>query len=101
MGIWQEIQPKLILGENISQTKQYAETGNVDVAIMALSLSLNHLGKWELIPNNLHQPIDQMLAVMEKSNHQTEARHFAEYINGIKGRELMKKIWFCFTPRND
>jgi len=94
VGIWQEIQPKLILGENISQTKQYAETGNVDVAIMALSLSLNHLGKWELIPNNLHQPIDQMLAVMEKSNHQTEARHFAEYINGIKGRELMKKYGF-------
>lgn len=94
VGIWEEIKPKLILGENISQTKQYAETGNVDVAIVALSLSLNYPGKWELIPDSLHQPIDQMLAVIKSSKHQEEARHFADYINGLQGRELMKKYGF-------
>ncbi len=31
---------RLVLGENIRQTLQYAETGNVDVAIAALSLSV-------------------------------------------------------------
>ncbi|MCX7594624.1 MAG: molybdate ABC transporter substrate-binding protein [Fischerella sp.] len=94
VGIWDAIQPKLVLGENIRQTQQYVETGNVDVGIVALSLSVNKLGKWELIPENLHQPIDQMLAVVKKSKHQTQAQQFAQYINGSQGRPLMKKYGF-------
>ena len=39
-GVWEAVQPKLVLGENVRQTLQYAETGNVDVAIVALSLSV-------------------------------------------------------------
>ncbi|MGF1675745.1 MAG: molybdate ABC transporter substrate-binding protein [Rivularia sp. (in: cyanobacteria)] len=94
VGIWDAIKPKLVMGENISQTKQYAETGNVDVGIVALSLSVDRPGKWELIPENLHKPIDQMLAVVKKSKHQQEAQQFAEFINGAKGRPLMKKYGF-------
>ncbi|MBF2067285.1 MAG: molybdate ABC transporter substrate-binding protein [Calothrix sp. C42_A2020_038] len=94
VGIWDVVKPKLILGENIRQTQQYVETGNVDVGIIALSLSVNKPGKWELIPENLHKPIDQMLAVVKKSKLQTEARQFAQYINGSKGRPLMKKYGF-------
>ncbi len=94
VGIWDAMQPKLILGEHIRQTKQYAETGNVDAAIVALSLSVNMPGKWELIPDNLHKPIDQMLAVVKKSPHQQQARNFAQFINGPKGRPLMIKYGF-------
>jgi molybdate transport system substrate-binding protein len=39
-GIWEAVQPRLVFGENVRQTLQYAETGNVDVAIVALSLSV-------------------------------------------------------------
>lgn len=93
-GIWDAIKPKLVLGENIRQTKQYVETGNVDVGIIALSLSVNKPGKWQLIPENLHKPIDQMLAVVKKSRHQKQAQKFAQFINGSKGRPLMKKYGF-------
>ncbi len=96
--IWDVVKPKLVLGENISQTKQYIATGNVDVGIIALSLSINQPGKWELIPENLHQPIDQMLAVIKKSNHQTQARQFAQFINSTKGRTLMREYGFVL-PR--
>lgn len=94
LGIWDAIKPKLVLGENIRQTQQYIETGNVDVGIVALSLSVNRPGKWQLIPEKLHKPIDQMLAVVKKSKHQTQAKQFAQYINGPKGRPLMKKYGF-------
>lgn len=94
VGIWDTVKPRLVLGENIRQTQQYAETGNVDVAIAALSLSVTKPGKWELIPENLHKPIDQMLAVVKSSKHQRQAQHFARFINGPKGRPLMKKYGF-------
>jgi molybdate transport system substrate-binding protein len=93
-GIWEEIQPKLVLGENIKQTQQYAETGNVDVAIAALSISVEKPGKWVLVPAELHTPLEQMLAVPKNAPHPEAAKQFADFINGEKGRPLMRKYGF-------
>ncbi len=93
-GIWNELQPKLILGENIKQTQQYAETGNVDVAIAALSISVEKPGKWVLVPAELHNPLEQMLAVPKSAPHPEAAKQFAAFINGEKGRPLMQKYGF-------
>lgn len=93
-GIWEAIQPKLILGENIKQTQQYAQTGNVDVAIAALSISVEKPGKWVLVPQELHKPLEQMLAIPKSAAHVEEAKQFAAFINGAKGRPLMRKYGF-------
>lgn len=93
-GIWDELQPKLILGENIKQAQQYAETGNVDVAIAALSISVEKPGKWVLVPENLHKPLEQMLVVPKSAPHPETAKQFAAFINGEKGRPLMRKYGF-------
>jgi molybdate transport system substrate-binding protein len=94
VGVWEQIQPKLVLGENVRQTLQYAETGNVDVAIVALSLAVVADGQWQLLPEELHNPLDQMLAVVEGTPHETEARDFAEFINSAKGRPIMQQYGF-------
>lgn len=95
VGMWDKLQPKLVLGENVSQTLQYGQTGNVDAAIVALSLAVvTPNGRYELIPDNLHQPLDQMLAVVEGTPHAAQARQFAEFINGKTGRPLMRKYGF-------
>ncbi|RMF86064.1 MAG: molybdate ABC transporter substrate-binding protein [Nitrospinota bacterium] len=93
-GLWTVLQPKLILGENVRQALQYAETGNVDVAIVALSLSLRGGGEWVLIPQELHRPIDQVLAVIKGTPHEEAARRFAAFINGPQGRPIMRKYGF-------
>ncbi|MCS6925764.1 MAG: molybdate ABC transporter substrate-binding protein [Candidatus Binatia bacterium] len=93
-GIWETVQPKLVLGENVRQTLMYAETGNVDVAIVALSLSVQTGGHWVLIPETSHQPIDQALAVIKGTPHEQEARQFAAFINGPTGRAVMRKYGF-------
>ncbi len=94
-GIWEAVQPKLVLGENVRQTLQYAETGNVDVAIVALSLSVpaagGTSGRWTLIPQELHPPIDQALAVIKDTKHEAAARAFATFVNGPQGRQIMRK----------
>jgi molybdate transport system substrate-binding protein len=100
-GIWDEIQPRLVLGENVSQTLQYAQTGNVDVAIVALSLAVAPSvtgGRYERIPREMHQPIDQALGVVSSTRHEREARAFAEFVNGPKGRPIMERYGFVL-PR--
>lgn len=93
-GIWHTIQSKLVFGENVRQTQQYAEMGNVDVAIVALSLSVNQPGRWQLIAQELHKPLDQMLAVVKSSQHKTQAQQFATFINSSTGRQIMRKYGF-------
>jgi len=93
-GIWPAVEPRLVLGENIAQTLQYAETGNVDAAIVALSLSVATEGRWTLISEQLHEPIDQALAVIKSTRHEAEARQFAAFVNGPVGRPIMRRYGF-------
>lgn len=99
-GVWEAVQPKLVFGENVRQTLQYAETGNVDVAIVALSLSVpaaaaaGEPGRWTLIPEELHQPVDQALAVIKGTQHEAASRAFAAFVNGPQGRPVMRKYGF-------
>lgn len=95
-GLWDTLQPKLIFGENISQTLQYAETGNVDVALVALSLSIaaGDAGRWVLVPDTLHNPLNQSLAVVTSTAHEAEARQFAAFVNSDAGREIMRRYGF-------
>jgi molybdate transport system substrate-binding protein len=94
VNIWTAVEPKLVFGENVAQTLQYADTGNVDVAIVALSLSVQSNGRWVLIPEALHKPLTQALAVIKDTRHEQVARQFATFINGPQGRPIMRKYGF-------
>jgi molybdate transport system substrate-binding protein len=94
IGIWEKVQPKCVLGENVRATLQYAETGNVDVAIVALSLSMQSKGRWVLIPEELHKPLAQSLAVIKGTKREEQARRFIGFINGDQGRPVMRKYGF-------
>ncbi|HSD46749.1 MAG TPA: molybdate ABC transporter substrate-binding protein [Pyrinomonadaceae bacterium] len=95
-GVWDAVKSKLVYGDNIRQTLQYAETGNVDVAIVALSLSQQSKGRWTLVPEELHQPIDQGLAVIKSTRNEPAAREFASFVIGPRGREILGKYGFAF-----
>jgi len=93
-GVWDRVQPKLVYGDNIRQTLQYAQTGNVEVAIVALSLSIPSNGRWTLIPEELHQPIDQTLAIMKSTKNEPAGRAFITFLSSPQGKAIMKKYGF-------
>ena len=97
IGIWERVKPKLVFGDNIRQTMQYAETGNVDVAIVALSLSMQSHGRWTLIPEELHKPLDQGLGIIKTTKNEKAARAFAAFLAGPQGQAIMKKYGFSNT----
>lgn len=95
-GVWESVKDKLVYGENIRQTLQFAQTGNVEVAIVALSLAQQSDGHWTLIPDNLHKPLDQALAVIKGTQDEKAARDFAAFITGPKGHAILQKYGFTF-----
>ena len=93
-GIWDAVKPKLVYGENIRQTLQFSETGNVEVAVVSLSLSSKSDGRWVLIPEELHKPINQGLAVIKDTKNEQLAREFALFITSANGQEILGRFGF-------
>jgi molybdate transport system substrate-binding protein len=105
-GLWETIQPKIVIAENIQQTHQYAETGNVDAAISALSLSVpaaagDEAGRYVLVPQELYTPLDQALAVIKGTKHEAAARTFAAFVTGPQGREVLQSYGFTIPDGSD
>ena len=93
-GVWERIQPKLVLGENVRQALQYVQTGNAEAGIVALSVANVPEITWTLLAASLHNPLNQALAVVASSPEPDRAREFAAFINGDVGRPIMRQYGF-------
>ena len=95
LGLWDRLESKLALGENVQVPMQWAKTGDVDVAIVALSLAVVADGGTSLpIDPSLHEPLDQALVVCGKGPAADSARKFAAFVSSPAGREIMNRYGF-------
>lgn len=94
-GIWDKVQPKVVYGENVQQTLQFAQSGNADVSIVALSLATVTPGNATAIPTNLHDPIDQALVACKNGQAGSDAgRKFIAFVQSADGHAIMRKFGF-------
>ena len=94
-GIWAAMRPKLVFGENVQQTLQFAQSANAEAAIVALSLAVINDGNFLLVDDALHAPIDQALVICGKDAERARrARAFTAFVNSPEGRAIMKKYGF-------
>lgn len=96
-GVWEAVTTRVVFGENVQQALQYAETGNADAAIVALSLALRSTGDYFPIDENLHSPLDQAMAVCASSRRKDEAKAFIAFVNGAEGRTIMQRFGFLLA----
>jgi molybdate transport system substrate-binding protein len=94
-GVWPQIQDRIVLGENIQATMTYAQKGEVDAALVALSLAVAADGGASIpVDQALHDPLDQSLVVCGTGQEAEDAKPFAEFVNSKDGRELMTRYGF-------
>ena len=94
-ALWTALQPKLVLGENVSQTMQFVTTGNADAGVVALSLAIGAPGtRYSVIDAALHDPIAQAAGVIARTRQPATAREFLAFVNGPSGRPIMKTYGF-------
>lgn len=96
LKLWDFVQPKLVLGENIAQTAQFVTTRGAEAGIIALSLALapelSRQGDHVLLPETLHNPLRQRM-VLTKTAGET-ATVFYEYLQQQPARALLKNYGF-------
>ena len=97
-GLWEKLQQKLVFGENISQAAQYVQSGNAQTGILALSLVLNpelsKKGGYYLIPDSMHNRLEQGFIITKRGADKPLAKQFAEYMGSKQARAVMMKYGF-------
>jgi molybdate transport system substrate-binding protein len=96
-GLWDMVQPALVLGENISQTAQFATAGGAAGGILAYSLvlapALKDRGSYALIPESLHPPLRQRMVLLKRAG--PVAQRFYQYLQGPAARARFEQYGFA------
>jgi molybdate transport system substrate-binding protein len=94
-GVWRAVERKIVHAENVRQALQFAETGNADVAMVALSLvARNRSGQVLAVDPALHGPIEQTLVVCKRGQNETGGREFAKLVASSEGQALLGRYGF-------
>lgn len=90
-GLYEAVQSKLVLGDSISQTAQFAQTGAADVGLIALALarSPQMKGKYEIVKEAT--PLTQAGVVLTKNE---TAKQFADFVISPEGQKILRNFGF-------
>ena len=101
LGLWEQVQPHVLLGENVAQAAQFASSGNADGGIIAYSLALGPAlrdrGTFALLPESLHEPLRQRMVLLEKAS--PGAVRLYEYLRSPASRAILARYGFV-VPAN-
>lgn len=96
--LWEAVQPRLVTGENISQTAQFVETGNAQAGIVALSLlaapGAANKGHYQLIPREDYPPIEQAAIVTKAGAGHPLARAYVDFLRSKEAAEILRQFGF-------
>jgi len=98
LGIYDAVKEKLVMGENISQTFQMAQSGAAEVGIVALSLARGPAaagrGRYWEVPPAACPPIEQGGAILKWSHAPAAAQAFRAFLLAPEGRAILKRYGF-------
>ena len=101
--VYERVKDKLVLGENVSQTAQFVESGAADIGIIALSLALappmQAAGRYKEIPAEAHPPLVQVAVLLTGASHQVEAQAFMSFLQSTEGRAIMTRYGFVVPDK--
>lgn len=98
-GIAGAVEDKLVLGENIAQAAEFAQSGNADVAVLALSLALSPTmdagGEYSEVPTEEYPRLDQAGVVLSGAADPGAARDLAGFLRSDTGRAVLEEYGFA------
>jgi len=98
LGLWDGLQPKLVMGENLGQTSGFLESGNAEVGFIALSQVLDDKlkgkgSRWD-VPASLHEPLRQDAVLLAKGEKNAAAVSLVEFMHGPKAKAIVERYGY-------
>ena len=79
LGLTEAISPKLVMGENITQTLQFVESGNAELGFVAASQVVGKSGVW-IVPSELFEPIRQDAVLLKSGETNPAAAAYVDFL---------------------
>jgi molybdate transport system substrate-binding protein len=93
IGVLSKLEPKVVQGENISQTHQFVTSGNADLGFVALSQVWQNgklkSGSGWLVPETYHDALRQDAVLLEAGKQSEAAQALMNFLKSEKAREIM------------
>ena len=98
MGLWDQLEPRMVYGKSVRQVLAYVESGNADAGLVFASDRplLNSAGVAAVAPPDSHAPIVFFMAGMVASTHPDALREFMVFLQGEEAANIFRRCGF--TP---
>jgi molybdate transport system substrate-binding protein len=100
-GIIEQVRPKLVVAENISQAAQFVASGNADAGLVALTAVISDkdaAGRWQEVPRDLYPPIDQGAIVTRVGKQNPASQEFINFLSTPEAKSVLKRYGFAEVP---
>jgi molybdate transport system substrate-binding protein len=98
LGLWDEIQPKIVMGENIGQTFSMVDSGAAEMGFIATSAVLvpgqEAKGSRYDIPQELFKPIRQDAILLKAGESNAAAKAFIDYLKGARAKSIAQSFGY-------
>jgi len=95
INLWEDLQSKLVRGENIAQTFQFVNSGNAKLGFISYSQLRNPnyplVGSFWEVPQSLYKPIEQQVVLLKKSS---LAKDFLLFIGSDESLNIILKYGY-------
>ena len=98
MNLWDKVQSKMVTGESIAQTYQFAATGNAELAFIALSQITKDgkvsEGSWWIVPADLYSPIKQTAVELSAAKDKAATQAFLKFLKSEKAVTIIRNFGY-------
>jgi molybdate transport system substrate-binding protein len=101
LKLYDAVQPKIVMGNTISQAFQFADTGNAELGFVALSQLTGNAGgsRW-MVPQNLYSEIRQDAVLLKSGAGNEAATAFMTFLKGPEARAVIEKYGYALDPKS-
>lgn len=95
-GLYEKVKDKIVYADNISQTAQFAQTGNAEVGFLALSLTMppEMKGTTYVIDPKDYKAVEQAMILVKKWKANPEAAKFMKFVLSPECKPLFEKYGY-------
>jgi molybdate transport system substrate-binding protein len=102
-GLFQGLKDRIVTGQNVSQTAQFAQSGNAQAAFIPLSLAktppLSEEGRAWSVPPSSYERIEQAGVVIKGARQAALARELAAFLTGDGAKDVLERYGYDLPTR--
>ncbi len=95
LGVYAAVRPKIVQGDNITQTYQFVDTGNAELGFVALSqvIAVQGGSRW-VVDDTLYTPIKQDVVLTKAGANSAAAKAFVDFLKTPEAIAILSRFGY-------